>query len=125
MSVEENKQTVVDFYDTAFKGDPENAAADHVGDYYTQHNPQVKDGTEGMIEFVHWLRDQYPQLRLEVKRVFADGDMVITHSQVELSPGGPGWALADFFRLENGKVVEHWDVIQDIPQTAANSNTMF
>ena len=125
MSLEQNKEIVVDFYVTAFKGNPEKAIADHVGDRYTQHNPQAQDGPDGVIAFVHWLREQYPQLRLEIKRVVADGDMVVTHSQLELAPDGPGWALADFFRLEDGKVVEHWDVIQDIPETAVNANGMF
>ena len=125
MSLEQNKEVVVDFYDTAFKGNPEKAIADHVGDRYTQHNPQAQDGPDGVIAFVHWLREQYPQLRLEIKRVIADGDMVVTHSQLELTPDGPAWALADFFRLEDGKVVEHWDVIQDIPETAVNANGMF
>jgi predicted SnoaL-like aldol condensation-catalyzing enzyme len=67
---------------------------------------------------VHWLRGEYPNLRLDIKRVIAEGDIVVTHSHLDLEPGNasnPGRALADFFRLEDGKVVEHWDVIQDVP----------
>jgi predicted SnoaL-like aldol condensation-catalyzing enzyme len=56
---------------------------------------------------------------------FAEGDMVVTHSRLDLEPGNPGRALADFFRLEDGKVVEHWDVIQDVPAESANDNGMF
>lgn len=72
-----------------------------------------------------WLRGEYPNVQLDIKRVLAEGDMVVTHSHLILEPGKPGRALADFFRLENGKVVEHWDVIQEVPENAANSNGMF
>jgi predicted SnoaL-like aldol condensation-catalyzing enzyme len=125
MSVEENKKIVVDYYTTAFAGEPERAAAEHIGDRYVQHNPQAQDGVEAFTGFVHWLRGQYPELQLDIKRVIGEGDLVVTHSQLVLEPGKPGQALADFFRVENGKVVEHWDVIQDIPETSANDNTMF
>ena len=72
-----------------------------------------------------WLRSEHPQLSLEIKRVIAEGDMVATHSHLIMELGQPGRALADFFRLENGKVVEHWDVIQEVPEKAANPNGMF
>jgi len=123
--LEHNKQVVVDYYQTAFNGDPEKAVADHFGDRYIQHNPQAADGPEAFIGFVRWLRGRYPNLTLDIKRVLAEGDMVVTHSQLILEPGTPGQALADYFRLENGKVVEHWDVIQAIPDQSANSNGMF
>ena len=122
---EQNKTIVVDYYQTAFNGNPEKAVADHFGDRYVQHNPQAEDGPEAFIGFVKWLRGEYPQLKLHIKRVVADGDMVATHSHLVLVPGEPGRALADFFRLENGKVVEHWDVIQDVSESSANSNSMF
>ena len=120
-----NKQIVTDFYQTAFDGDPAKAVADHVGDHYIQHNPQAPDGPEAFIGFVEWLRGENPDLQLNIKRVIAEGDLVVTHSELVLRPGEPGRALADIFRLENGKVVEHWDVIQDIPTEAANDNGMF
>jgi predicted SnoaL-like aldol condensation-catalyzing enzyme len=126
--VERNKQVVVDYYQTAFNGDPEKAVADHLGPRYIQHNPDAADGPEAFIGFVHWLRGQYPNLKLDIKRVIAEGDMVVTHSHLDLEPGNadnPGRALADFFRLEDGKVVEHWDVIQEVPKHAANPNGMF
>ena len=78
-----------------------------------------------LISYVKWLRSEHPQLTLEIKRVNAEGDMVATHSHLTLEPGQPGRALADFFRLEDGKVVEHWDVIQEVPDTSANSHGMF
>lgn len=124
-SLEENKSIVTDYYSTAFAGNPEKAVADHFGDRYIQHNPQAENGPEAFIGFVHWLRGEYPDLSLDIKRVIAEGDLVVTHSHLILTPGEAGRALADFFRLEDGKVVEHWDVIQDIPATSANSNSMF
>ncbi|NEA34953.1 nuclear transport factor 2 family protein [Streptomyces sp. SID13031] len=123
--LERNKQIVVDYYQTAFGGEPEKAVEQYVGDRYTQHNPMAANGTEAFIGFVHWLRGENPELQLEIKRVLADGDLVATHSHLTLKPGEPGQALADFFRVEDGKVVEHWDVIQEIPATSANANTMF
>ncbi|MCY0935584.1 nuclear transport factor 2 family protein [Streptomyces sp. H34-S4] len=123
--LESNKQVVVDYYETAFGGDPEKAIADHFGPRYVQHNPDAEDGPEAFTGFVRWLRGEYPQLRLDIKRVLAEGDMVVTHSHLILEPGKPGRALADFFRLEDGKVVEHWDVIQEVPEASANPNGMF
>jgi len=123
--LERNKRVVVDYYQTAFAGNPEKAIADHFGERYIQHNPDAADGPEAFKGFVNWLRGEYPRLTLEIKRVLAEGDMVVTHSHLVLQPGTPGRALADFFRLEDGKVVEHWDVIQEVPEAAANSNGMF
>lgn len=71
------------------------------------------------------MRGEYPDLKLDIKRVLAEGDLVVTHSHLVLEPGTPGRALADFFRVEDGKVVEHWDVIQEIPDASANENGMF
>ena len=125
---ERNKQVVVDYYTTAFAGNPERAVADHFGPRYIQHNPDAQDGPEAFIGFVEWLRGEYPNLQLHIKRVIAEGDLVATHAHLDLEPGNPdnpGRALADFFRLEDAKVVEHWDVIQEMPTTAANENGMF
>lgn len=123
--LELNKKTVIAFYETAFAGNPEQAVADHVGDRYLQHNPQAQDGTDAFIGFVHYLRGGYPQLRLDIKRVLGDGDLVVTHAQLVLNPEEPGRALADFWRLADGKIVEHWDVVQDVPSSSANDNGMF
>ena len=123
--LEQNKKIVVDYYQTAFGGNPEKAVADHFGPRYIQHNPDAQDGPEAFIGFVKYLRGEYPELLLDIKRVIAEGDMVVTHSHLVLEPGKPGRALADYFRLEDGKVVEHWDVIQEVPATAANTNGMF
>ena len=125
MSVEANKATVRAYYETAFAGQPEFAVANHMGPRYIQHNPEADSGPEAFIKFVHALRAANPYMRLDIKRIFSEGDFVITHSNLILNPGEPGLALADFFRLEDGKVVEHWDVIQPVPVHSANKNGMF
>lgn len=125
MSVETNKATVRAYYEIAFAGQPELAVANYMGPRYIQHNPEADSGPEAFIEFVHALRGANPEMRLDIKRVFGEGDFVITHSNLILKPGEPGLALADFFRLEGGKVVEHWDVIQPVPAHSANNNSMF
>ena len=126
MTDKELEEAASGFLDTAFNlGEPETAVTEHVGDKYVQHNPQVPDGTEAFIGFVHSMRSQFPEMHLEIERAITQGEMVVTHSHLTLAPGQPGMALADFFRFEGGKVVEHWDVIQNIPDAAANSNGMF
>jgi predicted SnoaL-like aldol condensation-catalyzing enzyme len=120
-----NKETVVAFYETAFGGRPEDAVAEHVGDRYIQHNPGAENGPDAFIVLVRFLRGQYSDLRLDIKRVVAEADLVVTHSHLILEPGQAGQALADLFRLESGKIVEHWDVVQDVPETSVNTNGMF
>ena len=93
---------------------------------YRQHNPLIGDGMEGLHTFVARLMASHPDAHGEIKRVFRDGDYVILHSQWHgLSDNPRGGAVVDIYRSENGEVVEHWDVIQPIPETAANNNTMF
>jgi predicted SnoaL-like aldol condensation-catalyzing enzyme len=126
MAEKELEAAASGFLDTAFNlGEPETAVSEHVGDKFVQHNPLVADGAAAFIMFVHSMRSQFPEMHLEIKRVITQGEMVATHSNLTLAPGEPGLALADFFRFEEGKVVEHWDVIQNIPEASANSNGMF
>jgi predicted SnoaL-like aldol condensation-catalyzing enzyme len=126
MTEKELEAAASGFLDTAFNlGEPERAASEYIGDMFVQHNPQVPDGAAAFIGFVNSMRSQFPGMHLEVKRVIAQGDMAVTHSHMTLAPDEPGLALADFFRFEGGKVVEHWDVIQNIPDASANSNGMF
>jgi predicted SnoaL-like aldol condensation-catalyzing enzyme len=101
------------------------AASKFLGPRYIQHNPRAADGPAGLKAFLAYLREQFPDYHSEIKRVFADGDYVILHVHNVPTPGSRGNAIIDIFRLENGKVVEHWDVRQEIPEQAANSNTMF
>ena len=125
-SIEVNKQTVVSYYTLAFNDKrPEEAVAKYIGSRYIQHNPQAPDGPDAFVQFVKGFAEQFPQLHVEVKRVIGEGDLVMTHSLLTTSPEDRGTAAADIFRLEDGKVVEHWDVLQPIPETAANDNTMF
>jgi predicted SnoaL-like aldol condensation-catalyzing enzyme len=123
---ETNKQSVVAYYTLAFNDkQPEDAVAKYLGDRYIQHNPQAPDGGEAFIKFVRSFAQQFPELSVDIKRVVAEGDLVVTHSLIKTGPDDRGSAAADIFRLEDGKIVEHWDVIQPVPETAANDNTMF
>jgi predicted SnoaL-like aldol condensation-catalyzing enzyme len=123
---EQNKETVIAFYTLAFNDKrPEEAVATYVGSRYTQHNPQAGDGPEAFIQFVNWFAGQFPEVHVDIKRTIAEGDLVMTHSLLKTSPADRGTAAADIFQLEDGKIVEHWDVLQPVPETAANDNTMF
>ena len=122
----ENKKTVLAFYNLAFKDrQPVEAVAQHVGTIYRQHNPQAKDGPVGFIQFVAGFFGQFPEATLEIKRMVAEDDLVVAHSLLKGAPYDRGTAVADIFRLEDGKVVEHWAVHQPVPATSANDNTMF
>ena len=123
--LEQNKRTVLDFYDKGLNQKDFEAASRHFGDRYVQHNPNAADGPAGFKGFVQFLKDKFPQSRSEVKRTFAEGDYVIVHVHAVREPGTRGSAIIDIFRLENGKIVEHWDVVQPIPEKAANTNGMF
>jgi predicted SnoaL-like aldol condensation-catalyzing enzyme len=123
--MEANKKAVVEFYDLAINKKDFEAASKFLGPRYVQHNPRAADGPEGLKAFLAFLREKFPDYHSEIKRVFADGDYVIVHVHNVPTPGSRGNAIIDIFKLENGKVVEHWDVRQEIPEQSANSNTMF
>jgi predicted SnoaL-like aldol condensation-catalyzing enzyme len=123
--MEANKKAVVEFYDLAINKKDFEAASKFLGPRYVQHNPRAADGPEGLKAFLAFLREKFPDYHSEIKRVFADGDYVIVHVHNVPTPGGRGNAIIDIFKLENGKIVEHWDVRQEIPEQSANSNTMF
>ncbi|MCV6902900.1 MAG: nuclear transport factor 2 family protein [Achromobacter xylosoxidans] len=120
-----NKAAVLAFYEKGLNQKDAEAALRYVGDRYVQHNPNAADGPEGFRKFVAFLRDKYPQSRSEIKRVFTDGDYVILHVHAVREPGTRGNAIIDIFRLEKGKIVEHWDAVQPIPEQSANGNGMF
>ena len=122
---EANKRTILAFYDAALNRSNFDEAAAYFGPHYIQHNPMIKDGIEGFRSFLQDLKKQFPGLRSDVKRVFADGDFVMIHVHAKRQPEDLGLAIVDIFRLEQGKIVEHWDVRQPVPETAANTNGMF
>jgi predicted SnoaL-like aldol condensation-catalyzing enzyme len=123
---EQNKQTALAFVNMAFnEKKPAEAVENYGGSHYIQHNPQAPDGFEAFIQFVEGFLNQFPQVSFDIKRTVAEGDLVALHSLLKTSPEDRGTAVADFFRLEDGKVVEHWDVLQPIPDSAANEHPMF
>lgn len=126
-SEESNKQAVLAFYEAAINEKNFEEAAGYLGNEYIQHNPSAADGAEGLRGFIDFLRAEFPEQQNEIKHVYADGDFVILHVHSVRTPGTRGRAIVDIFRLDNGKVVQHWDVIQDIPDPAEarNSNGMF
>ena len=124
--LEMNKRTVREWNDLAInQRKPEEAVAKYLGPHYRQHNPGAADGPEPFIGFVKRFAQTYPDFRMESKRIIAEGNYVVLHSHLIPKSGDRGMAVVDIFRLENGKIVEHWDVVQEVPETVANNNTMF
>ena len=120
-----NLDTVLNFYEKGLNQKDADAALKYVGNRYVQHNPTAPDGPEGFRKFVAFLKEKSPASHGEIKRSFADGDFVVLHVHAVREPGTRGAAIVDIFKLEDGKIVEHWDVIQPIPETQANANGMF
>ena len=121
---EANKKKVVEFYEMALN-QKDVAAVDKYLGPYRQHNPQAADGPDGLKGYIGYLKSTAPNFKFELKRVLADGDFVILHVHGIPEPGARGLAIVDIFRVDGERIVEHWDVIQEIPEKAANSNGMF
>ncbi|WP_375688407.1 nuclear transport factor 2 family protein [Pseudooceanicola sp. LIPI14-2-Ac024] len=123
---ETDKSNVIAFYEMMFNDcRPADALAQYAGADYIQHNPHVGDGKQAFVDYFDRMAREHPGKRVEVKRAFADDGHVILHCY-QYWPNGADYAGIDIFRLDaDGKVVEHWDVLQEIPDHSQNDNGMF
>ncbi|MEQ8518640.1 MAG: nuclear transport factor 2 family protein [Cytophagales bacterium] len=125
MNTEKNKENAIAFYRMAYEGNPKKAVQLYLGDNYIQHNPEVEDDPKGFIEYFERMQSEYPDKSIEFLRCIAEGDLVALHSH-QIWPGNDEYVTMDFFRFDSsGKIVEHWDAIQQVPKTSKNSNSMF
>jgi len=123
--IEANKKNAIEFYRTAYLGDPAKAVNLYVGAEYIQHNPLVGDGKTAFIEYFNEMAKDYPGKDIEFVRAVAEGDLVALHTH-QTWPGDKDYVTMDFFRFdENGKIVEHWDSIQEVPDKTKNGNPMY
>ncbi len=124
-TLKQNKANAIAFYEMAYNGNPQKAVELYVGEMYIQHNPLVGDGTQPFIDYFNKMAREYPGKSIEFVRAVAEDDLVALHTH-QIWPGDDQYVTMDFFRLDNnGKIVEHWDAMQQIPDTSANNNTMY
>src|ERR1700719_3891508 len=124
--LDENKRLVTEFYELAInRREPAEAARKYIELPYRQHNPEVTDGPDGFVQFVNNMKTKHPKLKVKITKVLADEDMVVLHVHLTRESNDPGLAIAELFRLKNGKIVEHWDVVQPVPEKSASGNSMF
>jgi predicted SnoaL-like aldol condensation-catalyzing enzyme len=120
-----NKQNAIEFYRMAYLGEPTRAVELYVGDDYIQHNPLVGDGKDSFIDYFNEMANKYPNKEIEFVRAVSEGDLVALHTH-QTWPDKEEYVTMDFFRFdENGKIVEHWDSIQKIPDETKNGNLMY
>ncbi len=124
-NLEENKKNAIAFYRTAYFGDPAKAVEMYVGAEYIQHNPLVGDGKQAFIDYFTEMAAQYPNKEIEFVRAVAEEDLVALHTH-QTWPGNEEYVTMDFFRFDaEGKIIEHWDSIQEVPRETKNGNTMY
>lgn len=124
-NIEKNKNTAIAFYQDLFDGNTNQAVEKYVGSEYIQHNPIVKDGKQAVIDYFDEMHRDYPQKSIKFLRSVAQGDMVALHT-LQTWPGNEQYVTMDFYRFDdNGKIVEHWDAIQEVPESSKNDNTMY
>ena len=120
------KRVVLDFFDLAFVNrEPGKAAEQYLGAQYKQHNPTAPDGAEVFPELIGGLFAQAPKASFHLKRAVAEDDLVVLHYNLKMFADDLGHAVVDIFRVEDGRIVEHWDVMQPVPAESANANGMF
>ncbi|MBX2842016.1 MAG: nuclear transport factor 2 family protein [Flammeovirgaceae bacterium] len=125
MNLQMNKINAIAFYKMAYEGNPRAAVEKYVGDEYIQHNPDVEDGKEGFISYFERMQEEYPDKSIEFVRSIAESDLVALHTH-QTWPGNEEYITMDFFRFdENGKICEHWDAIQQIPEKVVHENGVF
>ena len=125
MDLQKNKENAIAFYKMAYEGNPKKAVELYVGGEYIQHNPDVADGLDGFIDYFDRMQAEYPEKSIDFVRSVAEGNLVALHTH-QTWPGNDQYITMDFFRFdENGKICEHWDSIQRIPEKSANPNTMY
>ena len=124
-NLEENKRNAIEFYRMSYKGNPKEAVKLYVGDKYIQHNPLVGDGKQPFIDYFEKMGKEFPDKSIEFVRAVAEDDLVALHTHQKW-PANEEYVTMDFFRFDkNGKIIEHWDSMQQIPEASANGNTMY
>jgi len=124
-NLEQNKKNAIAFYEMAYKGSAKKAVELYVGDDYIQHNPLVGDGKQPFIDYFDRMQSEYPNKDIRFIREVAEGNLVALHTH-QTWPGNDQYVTMDFFRFDDqGKIVEHWDAMQQIPDESANGNTMY
>ena len=125
MNLQQNKDNAIAFYKMAYEGNAQGAVERYVGKEYIQHNPDVADGPQGFIDYFDRMQREYADKSIEFLRCIAEGDLVALHTH-QTWPGNEEYVTMDFFRFDDdGKIVEHWDAIQKVPETSAHNNGMF
>ncbi|MBA1200398.1 SnoaL-like domain-containing protein [Pseudomonas capeferrum] len=122
----ENKQLVLDFTHLAFaKKQLRQAFERYVAPDYIQHNPNAPDGAEAATQFLEGFQKQFPNSSYDIQRVASEGNLVFLHVHARTSPEDRGVAVVDIFRVESGRIIEHWDVIQPVPEQSVSKHPMF